>query len=476
MGQTKGRLWHVTDTLGQGLFTVFADTLQTLHQGLFEARLSDESILFRKDPMQLISRRKQVSFHFVPPNRVFEKRKDGLMRMVDGQSLNFLSDILIDSIFCWKSHLLVRSKGKWLWNPGNENELWVDSISMLDKKLILWAEKGLIFLMGEKAENFIAYPSSGRVFNPVFTYILSDSLWLPLRGNSNPMKFQQGGLWWNDSTYLDFAPSGVHLQSPALGRIRIGDTANICSSNFLLAKLKKQWWVLTSSGKRVKIAKPFQCKSINDSILAIKTSKCWKLIFQSGNQSDLNKTVTEPGFFQEGLLLVKAGKRYGFVDLQGFIRIACRYDTILHFVEGFAAIRLGNQWGFLDKNERIAVQPHFQEVTPFKNGLSAVRKEKFWGLINTQGIEILPFDFDQIIPENESGWKITRRGWVGFANSAGYIVIQTKYSNSIEAPGQWHLIVRNQRKGIINPNGKVILPVEQQQIIFVPTQNLILYY
>lgn len=477
-GQSKPRLWHVADISGQNLFSVWADTVNSVDKNLYSFRLGDEGYLIKDTPLGLLARRKNMSWAAVLPGIVQQKSGGKAFKLIHSNTLIPVSSLDFDEIRLFQNSILVKvvNKPQWIWQPGKSEEIWADSISTLGEKLLLWTSKGLVFVNKELNVNFIAINNKQRNFSPGMAYFLSDSLWNSVNGQYRSFKLRPNSYWWNDTTYLDSSNRITNLQSPNISFKKLGDSVFVFSSGFLKYKERKTWFVRTASGKKIKTGPILDFNMINDTLLSVKTKKGLKLIAASGFNSDVNKTIGWLGFFQEGLLLAKAGKRYGFIDLHGLIRIACRYDTILPFVEGLSAARIGSQWGFLDRNERIAIQPHFERVSTFRNGHASVFRESKWALINRQGEAVLPFDYDKIEPEIGSGWKIVRQGWTGWANSNGNIVIQPKYFNSIEAQAGCHKVVRDGRFGLIDSSGKKILPLEFQQISIDSTQGLILYY
>lgn len=466
----------MADTTGKLKFSVFADSLRFLGKGYFALSLGKQEILFFQEPFQVKIISSEARFLPGFKDCFKEVLPGGNFRLIELVNRTPVNNQLFDSLWIENGQVLVRifANRKWIFQPGTPEEIQVDSVSKMNGLMSLWTKTGVIFLY-PSGQRFIALPANSRGFSPGFQYVLSDTNWVPIHGKGKSFSFRPQGFWWNDSTYLDQENNQVFLQSPAVPRKKIANSIHYCSPRFLLIKTKKKWQALTASGMKINIQTPISCRMIHDSLLAIKSTLGWNLVFPNGEQSMLNKTITEPGYFQEGLLLAKAGKRYGFVDLQGFIRIACRYDSIMPFSEGMAALSLGGQWGFLDKSERLVIQPHFEEVTPFRFGLAAAKREGFWGLINKNGEEILPFQYDKLSPEAQGGWTIRKSGWTGFANSNGKIVFQPRYFNSIEASSLWHIVVRNQKFGIINPYGQIIIPVDCHSIKFEPTQNLIIY-
>lgn len=475
--QTKPKIWNAADTTGKTHFSVFADTLVVIDQGLFQVQIKGENILFREDPFQVILKTKSSKWSPIMPG-LYQQEDESGISLMDSKTGKRVSQRKFERIIKSESGLLAKEKQKpiWIWRPGQPEELEVDSFTENTQNQLLWTSKGMVVVDKNQRTNFISLPPSDRKFSPGFDYLLADSQWICLNRKQPDFSSFSGGFWWNDTAYLDTLKNLVYLQTPTQTRKKIADSARVASNQFLLIKQKRTWFVLTSMGKKIKTQKPNGWKILNDSLLAIKTSKNWRIVSLTGHFAEVNKTITEIHHFQDGLLLAKAGKRFGFIDLHGFIRIACRYDTILPFFNGRAAFRLENQWGCLDKNEKIIIQPHFEEISGFRNGIAAASRDKKWGLINFNGDIILPFEYDSISPERHSGWKIQRKGWKGWADVEGKIRIQPKYFNSIGVSGSWHKVIRESRIGLINPEGTIILPTDYQYITLQNAQGLILYY
>jgi hypothetical protein len=76
----------------------------------------------------------------------------------------------------------------------------------------------------------------------------------------------------------------------------------------------------------------------------------------------------------EGLRGIKKNGKFGFIDDQGRLRVANRYENIMPFSEGLAAIKIRNKWGFINRDEKIIIQPVYEDVKPFEKGYSLVKQ------------------------------------------------------------------------------------------------------
>jgi hypothetical protein len=143
-----------------------------------------------------------------------------------------------------------------------------------------------------------------------------------------------------------------------------------------------------------------------------------------------------------GLLVVKAGGKYGFIDRSGALAIAPKYDMVL---AGSAdngqllGVSIQGKWGFVDRSGKMAIEPRFDVVQPFENGLGKAQLNNKWGLIDTAGKFVIQPQWDAVGDPCEGMVRVgldvsgehrgsyVRYTW-GYANSEGKIVVQPTYS------------------------------------------------
>jgi hypothetical protein len=93
--------------------------------------------------------------------------------------------------------------------------------------------------------------------------------------------------------------------------------------------------------------------------------------------------------------------RWGFLDPQGQLAVAPRFDDVADFQHGLAAAREGAKWGFIDPQGRWVIEPRFVSTTGFSAiGLAAVqmamedggKEVPRWVLIDRKGQPVgVPF-------------------------------------------------------------------------------------
>lgn len=168
--------------------------------------------------------------------------------------------------------------------------------------------------------------------------------------------------------------------------------------------------------------------------------------------------------YAEDFFLVRTGPTYGFVDTDGKLRIANRYDSAQLFSDGRAAVKLRNRWGFIDKAERLVVQPHYDWVSPFVQSVSIFRIKKNFGLLDAQGQELIT-GF-QHIQQTPFGNYILQSasGTFGLANASGRQLLSPTYEFIRDLGSNRILVKLNGRMGVVDYTGRVVVPFEYSDI------------
>ena len=195
----------------------------------------------------------------------------------------------------------------------------------------------------------------------------------------------------------------------------------------------------------------------------------WKLDL---NGVIIDRQVQPEGYIEkifpetEGLRGIKKNGQYGFVDSQGRLRIANRYDDIQPFQEDLAAIKIRNKWGFISRQDKIAIQPVYEEVSSFKNGFSLVKQKGLHGLINKKGTLILPPRYDFIVVLPHGNILIQQDKMFGLANAEGKILINPKYHKLEDLNNNYVIVERDGKYGVVTAQGISTIPLMYDHISY----------
>ena len=462
IGNCQGKLWHCADTNGNEKFSVFADTLISLSQDVFAGRLNTQTFIFKGDPFQIKSIEKNVQIKRGNPEYYLQE-KSGLIQLsplkgeIKNQSKKF------DKVSFWNDQLLARTSGKWFYQPSKPEELLIDSFRIGENQLILFIPNGLVKIDMDLRQKFIPVSGKEKILSPGLNFVKIDNTWIPLESGI-PIPERGKSFWWGNNILVDSSKGVTYVEGQSFSVKLRSDSIKAISKNFLLIKDRKQQIIITSLGKKIKLLHFSDIVIVSDTQVAVKNKKNWILIGLSGQKYNVNTSISTLKSLRGGNIIVKAGKRYGFIDPGGFIRISCRYDSVLDFEENLAGAKLGNSWGFLDKNERLQIQPNFQKVSSFLNGLAVVKKNEKCGLISTGGQFATPLDYEEILPFTPTGWLLRRGNWWGYATKNGEITITPRFFNIIGATSTLMKIQRDGKSGLMNRSGKLILDLEYKFI------------
>jgi WG repeat protein len=109
-----------------------------------------------------------------------------------------------------------------------------------------------------------------------------------------------------------------------------------------------------------------------------------------GFLDDEGKVAIAPRFqsvqdFKGGRARFWENSKYGYIDKKGNVVIEAKFDSAADFSEGLAAVRVGERYGFVDPNGRLVIEPAFERVQDFSDGVAAAQLNKLWGYIGKDG-------------------------------------------------------------------------------------------
>jgi hypothetical protein len=135
--------------------------------------------------------------------------------------------------------------------------------------------------------------------------------------------------------------------------------------------------------------------------------------------------------FNDGLIAVRQGKRWGYLDKNGKIAIDIKYTEVSSFNNGFATVKYGNKFFVIDTNgkETLIDIPGIIRTKQFTEMLAPYMNDaKLYGFINTQGKEIIRANFKGVgYFRNGLAWARDVSGLIGFIDKEGNWVIKPQF-------------------------------------------------
>lgn len=174
---------------------------------------------------------------------------------------------------------------------------------------------------------------------------------------------------------------------------------------------------------------------------------------------------------REGLRGMKKNGRYGFVDKNGRLRIANRYDSIGEFHEGLAAVKLIGKWGFVDVNDHVVINPNYDNASTFFEGTAIVSRNKKFGVIDKTGNSVLPLRYDSVSRQTEY-FLLTNAQLTGIANFKGNVTIEPRFNSIVPATSNLLIVCRDGKCGVVTNQGLNIIPTIYDHVIYDRARNI----
>ena len=168
----------------------------------------------------------------------------------------------------------------------------------------------------------------------------------------------------------------------------------------------------------------------------------------------------------EGLRGIKKGGRFGFVDNQGRLRIANRYEGIKPFHEGLAAVKILGKWGFVDHGEKLVIQPVHDDVSAFRDGIAVVMQNGKYGLINKAGQVVLPVRYEAINPLATGRFELKNGNLKGLADKDGRLVFAPKFTEIKDLDNRYIIVGREGKYGLVTLQGLSTVPLVYDYLLY----------
>lgn len=85
------------------------------------------------------------------------------------------------------------------------------------------------------------------------------------------------------------------------------------------------------------------------------------------------------------MALVQVDGKYGYIDLNGTIKISPTFMDATSFLSNMAGVRGDLKWGVIDKEGKFIVDPKYEFAIPLEDGLVRYMQEGRIGYLNSNG-------------------------------------------------------------------------------------------
>lgn len=132
-----------------------------------------------------------------------------------------------------------------------------------------------------------------------------------------------------------------------------------------------------------------------------------------------------------------AGK-YGVKDIYGKIIVEPQYDYALSYSEGLLAVKKGQKWGYINEKGEMVITPQFEFAQNFSNGRAIVRKnDKKSAIIDMDGNLVYPYKDVSLRPFSDGVSVLTTIEFFDELQVAGVV---NRWGYEIVPPGKYKRI------------------------------------
>lgn len=89
-----------------------------------------------------------------------------------------------------------------------------------------------------------------------------------------------------------------------------------------------------------------------------------------------------------GLYLIRDDNGFGYINEEGKVIIAPRFENAFQFSEGYAVASVGDKFGYIGEDGRWKINPQFEACTDFIDGFAVVKNGRNIIIINKEGKSI----------------------------------------------------------------------------------------
>ena len=112
-----------------------------------------------------------------------------------------------------------------------------------------------------------------------------------------------------------------------------------------------------------------------------------------------------------GLIRIRQGVYYGFINPEGKIVIAPKYEKVTHFDRNRAFFKLNDMWGIIDNTGKVIVAAQYYRIDAFdNNNIACFTLNGKLGLVNINGKVIASAQYDDIYYSSEYGCYKAEKG------------------------------------------------------------------
>jgi hypothetical protein len=208
--------------------------------------------------------------------------------------------------------------------------------------------------------------------------------------------------------------------------------------------------------------------SFRDGLARVRAGALWGYVDRDGEVA-LAARYDRAEPFSEGLALVEEAGLRAFIEPNGDRVIPANVEAAGPFVEGRAWVRYGpDQVGFIDRDGRPICEPRWRQARSFSEGIAWVQEPATgrWSAIDLEGERVFEATFEDPSPFSGGVARVARAGLYGAIDRRGREVIPLRYATMGPiAEGLTAVTLEpGGLVGVVDLGGRPIIPPRYEQI------------
>jgi len=220
----------------------------------------------------------------------------------------------------------------------------------------------------------------------------------------------------------------------------------------------------------------------------------------SGGEASARSSAKDDGVgydtverYYSGIAVVKKGKKFGFIDIDGTLLGKVEWDSVFDFKDGvdYTQVQKNGVWGTVNRSGDVVIEPEWETVKDglinavtlfFENGIAVVKKKGKFGVINEAGEMVVPLEWDLITKMNEGVAIVKKGGKYGLMDETGKLLTKLEYDAITQYPDRWTFsydkglleTINKDRKtkrgykyGLLRPDGTEATPAQWDSLYMV---------
>ena len=209
-----------------------------------------------------------------------------------------------------------------------------------------------------------------------------------------------------------------------------------------------------------------------EGVLRVKKGDKYGLIDYSGKETlPLEYTSIEALQGVTNSLIIKKDEQVGLCDNKGNIIINPEYKNIQsigdNYQNGYIVQNNDGLFGVIDFTKKVVLEPKYEEIKQVSsNNIYIVKENGNLNAITQEGEILLENKFDDVKQINENDIIFIKNKKYGVISSTGEIKIEAQYDDLQYSFGENYIAKNGDKYGIINTSNETILPFEYTNILY----------